>query len=241
VLVREGAGTRPRFEVEVRHSVTHTEASKRAPSVCCARLARLTESTPRPGHSGGPWFGQDDAAKRLLLWLLRRGGSELGLGSDGAMAHPLFPVFLRLGELRNDAAGLDGFINQQVAAVHPDLPSGYGEWLLQRGHLLLLFDGLDEVANPERRAAVARGIERLNRQRRAASVEGPRLLLVVRWYARLRSKTAGRGERDRSAGRAQRHVRGRGHVQAHLRATASEWLIPTVTYETDAHACRTAR
>lgn len=110
---------------------------------------------------GDPGSGKTTQLKCLLLRLLRRGGSDLGLGNG----EPLVPVFLRLRELRDISAGLEAFIEQQLAAVHPDLPPGFGKVLLQRGRLLLLFDGLDEVADPTGRAVVARWIEKVTRQR----------------------------------------------------------------------------
>lgn len=110
---------------------------------------------------GDPGSGKTTQLKCLLLWLLRRGDSDLGLGNG----EPLVPVFLRLRELRDISADLEVFIEQQLAAVHPDLTPGFGKALLRRGRLLLLFDGLDEVADPTSRAVVARWIEKVSRQR----------------------------------------------------------------------------
>jgi hypothetical protein len=115
---------------------------------------------------GDPGSGKTTQLKRLLLWLLRQGGSGLGLDSLGCgNGEPLLPVFLKLRELRDHLAGLEAFIEQQVAAVQPDLSPGFGTALVQRGHLLLLFDGLDEVSDPKARAEVARWIEKLTWQR----------------------------------------------------------------------------
>ncbi|MDQ3773227.1 MAG: hypothetical protein M3461_02030 [Pseudomonadota bacterium] len=40
------------------------------------------------------------------------------------------------------------------------MSTGFGARLLNRGHLLLLFDGLDEVSDPKKREKVARWLER---------------------------------------------------------------------------------
>ena len=78
-------------------------------------------------------------------------GSSLGLSPDAV------PVFVRLrslgpGHLQQSLAEL---LDAQLAAIEEsDIGKGLGRWLWERGHLLLLLDGLDEVADPERRADV---------------------------------------------------------------------------------------
>jgi formylglycine-generating enzyme required for sulfatase activity len=109
---------------------------------------------------GDPGSGKTTQLKRLVLLLLREGCSGLGLGND----KPLLPVFVRLREVRDGSLDLGAVIEQQLAALQPDLPPAFGKVLFQRGHLLLLFDGLDEVADANGRVAVARAIERLTRQ-----------------------------------------------------------------------------
>lgn len=69
------------------------------------------------------------------------------------------PVFLPLRELRDLSQGIDGFIEQTLDSPHLKMPQGFGARLLERGHLLLLFDGLDEVSDPKERTKVARWIE----------------------------------------------------------------------------------
>ena len=69
------------------------------------------------------------------------------------------PVFLPLRNLRPQE-GLESFMQRELAedaGVEADL----AQRLLRRGRLLLLFDGLDEVADPTERKRVARWIEGL--------------------------------------------------------------------------------
>ncbi|HEX9619858.1 MAG TPA: SUMF1/EgtB/PvdO family nonheme iron enzyme, partial [Polyangiaceae bacterium] len=85
-----------------------------------------------------------------------------------ALVHRALPVFLPLRELGHDArasteAGLVGFVHAQVRNAAPGLPQGFAARLLERGRLLLLFDGLDEVPDRAARARVANAIERLGR------------------------------------------------------------------------------
>jgi formylglycine-generating enzyme required for sulfatase activity len=110
---------------------------------------------------GDPGSGKTTHMKRLLLCAVRKGeGSEkLGLPPG------LVPVFLPLRELRDVRAPLEDFIRAELGTVHPDLPETFGQALLQRGRLLLLFDGLDEIPSTQDRAQVARAIERLSRDR----------------------------------------------------------------------------
>jgi len=101
---------------------------------------------------GDPGSGKTTHLKRLLLWCLRGGLEELGLPKD------MIPVFLPLRELKDVSKGLDSFIQEQLNQRHLQTPSGFGQRMLDRGNLLLLFDGLDEVADPVRRAKVSRWI-----------------------------------------------------------------------------------
>ena len=103
---------------------------------------------------GDPGSGKTTHLKRLLIWCLREGPQSLGLDRD------LVPVFLPLRRLEAVETTIDNFIEGQIDA-QLGLAPGFGKRLLGRGKLLLLFDGLDEVADPTRRAAVARWIERV--------------------------------------------------------------------------------
>jgi formylglycine-generating enzyme required for sulfatase activity len=102
---------------------------------------------------GDPGSGKTTHLKRLLLWCLKGGLREKGLPKD------MIPVFLPLRDLRDLTGGLDDFIQTQLNQRHLKTPEGFGARMLERGNLLLLFDGLDEVAKPEYRAKVSRWIE----------------------------------------------------------------------------------
>nr|MBA2594462.1 NACHT domain-containing protein [Gammaproteobacteria bacterium] len=76
------------------------------------------------------------------------------------------PVFLPLRELEDLSKGIDAFIEQSLDDdPHMKMTTGFGARLLNRGHLLLLFDGLDEVSDPKEREKVARWLERAARAR----------------------------------------------------------------------------
>jgi len=118
----------------------------------------LTEAKRR-GRSGvvilgDPGSGKTTHLKRLLLWCVTRDPRELGLESD------TIPVFLPLRALRDVGSGLEAFIDAQLEDPHLGMSAGFGAWLRDCGRpLLLLFDGLDEVADPSERVLVARWIE----------------------------------------------------------------------------------
>jgi predicted NACHT family NTPase len=65
------------------------------------------------------------------------------------------PVFLPLRELKDLKRGLDTFIQNQLNSPHLKAPKGFGKRLLQRGNLLFLLDGLDEVADQQQREEIA--------------------------------------------------------------------------------------
>jgi hypothetical protein len=109
---------------------------------------------------GDPGSGKTTHMKRLLLWCLGEGSDKLGMARD------MIPVFLPLRELRNLDQGLDAFIQAQLDKPHLGTPSGFGKRLVNRGSLLFLLDGLDEVADPDQRASVARWIDAALQQHR---------------------------------------------------------------------------
>jgi formylglycine-generating enzyme required for sulfatase activity len=98
---------------------------------------------------GDPGSGKTTHLKRLLLWCLRGGPETIGLPVE------MLPVFLPLRNLSKLDQGLDAFIQDQLAGRHLKTAQGFGERLLQRENLLLLLDGLDEVADPDQRQQVA--------------------------------------------------------------------------------------
>ncbi|MFN7955852.1 MAG: SUMF1/EgtB/PvdO family nonheme iron enzyme [bacterium] len=102
---------------------------------------------------GDPGSGKTTHLKRLLLWCAREGAASLGLPVG------TIPVFLPLRDLRDLTHGLELFIEGQLSEPHLATPAGFGRKLLDRGGLLLLLDGLDEVADPGQREQVARWID----------------------------------------------------------------------------------
>ena len=101
---------------------------------------------------GDPGAGKTTHLKRLLLWCLRKGPETIDLPAG------MLPVFLPLRDLRDLDHGLDAFIEAQLDSPHLKTPPGFGERLLQRGNLLFLLDGLDEVADLSQREKVAKWI-----------------------------------------------------------------------------------
>ena len=102
---------------------------------------------------GDPGSGKTTHLKRVLLWCLRGGLDTLGLPQE------MIPVFLPLRDLADVTNDLDDFIQEQLSQPHLGAPAGFGKRLLERGNLLLLFDGLDEVADAAHRIKVSRWIE----------------------------------------------------------------------------------
>ena len=143
------------------------EAEKRLREADAARDLPLFDAFHEAGQRnrrglvilGEPGSGKTTHLKRLLLWCLRQGTEGLGLAPD------LLPVFLPLRELDDTTKGLDAFIESQLDDPNLGVPAGFGARLLERDRLLLLFDGLDEVADPAERAEVSRWVESVARLR----------------------------------------------------------------------------
>lgn len=98
---------------------------------------------------GDPGSGKTTHLKRVLLWCIRKGSETTGLPND------MIPVFLPLRELKNLDEGLDVFIQAQLQSPHLQTAKGFGKRLLERGNLLFLLDGLDEVADLSERERVS--------------------------------------------------------------------------------------
>jgi formylglycine-generating enzyme required for sulfatase activity len=104
---------------------------------------------------GEPGSGKTTHLKQVLLKVVRDGAESIGLPSG------TIPVFLPLNALRNPDAGLPNFIAEQLRDPMLDVAPDFAARLCKHGKLLLLLDGLDEVANSSERAAVSRWIEAL--------------------------------------------------------------------------------
>lgn len=102
---------------------------------------------------GDPGSGKTTQLKRLLLWVARNGPESVGLPAG------MVPLFLPLRELRSVDDGLEPLIEAQLSSPHYKPKPGFARRMLERGNLLLLFDGLDEVADEKQRARVAKWIE----------------------------------------------------------------------------------
>jgi formylglycine-generating enzyme required for sulfatase activity len=102
---------------------------------------------------GDPGSGKTTHLKRLLIGCLKEGPVKFGLPQDA------LPIFLPLRDLADLAHGLDAFIQAQLQDPQLEMSPDFGRRLLDRGNLLFLLDGLDEVADPSRRAQVSRWIE----------------------------------------------------------------------------------
>ena len=103
---------------------------------------------------GDPGSGKTTHLKRILLYCVSEGPEKLGLPKG------MVPVFLPLRELKSVKAGLDSFIQEQLSDANLGTPPGFGKKLLEdRGNLLLLFDGLDEISDFKHRQKVSRWIE----------------------------------------------------------------------------------
>ena len=142
---------------DARHAKEELEREGRSQEVSLMEAFHLATKVKRKGLVilGEPGSGKTTHLKRLLICCLKEGPEKLGLPAG------MVPVLLPLRGLEDpDRETVDHFIerhlNEQLG-----LSGEFGKKLLERGNLLLLFDGLDEVANPERREKVARWVERV--------------------------------------------------------------------------------
>ncbi|MCA9697217.1 MAG: NACHT domain-containing protein, partial [Myxococcales bacterium] len=101
---------------------------------------------------GDPGSGKTTHLKQVLLKVIRDGAESVGLEVG------TIPVFLPLQAVRDRKAKLAGLIKEQLEGPAFEMPPGFCERLMQHGKLLLLLDGLDEVADADERAEVSRWI-----------------------------------------------------------------------------------
>ncbi|MCP4600492.1 MAG: SUMF1/EgtB/PvdO family nonheme iron enzyme [Proteobacteria bacterium] len=104
---------------------------------------------------GDPGSGKTTHMKRLFLAVAKHGSEKFGLPQG------TIPIFLPLRNLKDTSGNLHSFIESELAEPYLDLSLDFGRHLLDRGKLLLLFDGLDEVIDANMREQVSRWIEKV--------------------------------------------------------------------------------
>lgn len=102
---------------------------------------------------GEPGAGKTTFLKQMLLQVARHGSGSVGLPND------VVPMFLPLRAIGEGEAILPDLICEQIQDPLGELGRDFGRKLCKRGKLLLLLDGLDEVADAKARERVARWIE----------------------------------------------------------------------------------
>jgi len=142
---------------DARHAKEELKKEGRAPEVPLLDAFRLAAKLKREGLVilGEPGSGKTTHLRRLLIWSLKEGSEKLGLRPG------MVPVLLPLRGLEDPERETVGHFIERHLNEQLGLSSDFGRKLLERGNLLLLFDGLDEVANPERREKVVRWVERV--------------------------------------------------------------------------------
>jgi hypothetical protein len=125
-----------------------------------AQCLALAQAKGRRGAviEGRPGAGKTTHLRRLCFGLLNQGPGILGL-EDGQGAPSWLPVFIPLRSIRKEdfESGLAAVIARALPE-HCGLDEAFTRRLIERGHLVLLFDGLDE-APPERRESFAAWLE----------------------------------------------------------------------------------
>lgn len=102
---------------------------------------------------GDPGSGKTTRLQQLRLKVARDGAESIGLPTGTV------PIFLPLRNVSHRVEGLGELIAQELDAWALGTAPRFGERLWSRGGLLLLLDGIDEVADAEERLRVSRWIE----------------------------------------------------------------------------------
>ena len=201
---------------------------------------------------GEPGSGKTTALKKLLWSSLRTADSDTNADSAAGTHEPHFDgrdiglprgtvaVFLRLRDLAGPllackpAEMLDRALIRATAtdtAGHAAVPEGFGRWLWQRGHLVLLLDGLDEIARSNDRETLCRRLEALAEAARPRNIR----LVVSSRFAGIEEQGAVNLARDRflhldvqplnddqSAQLVERWYRAAGRARARMRREPAE-------------------
>ena len=151
----------------------HMEASASREPVDLERLLELAGAGRGTIVLGNPGSGKTTALRKLAYELLEGRGPQLGVDER------MLPVFLRARRL--SPAMLEGsveaFIQSELDELTAREMKGIGAALWARGNLLLLVDGLDEIADDTQRAQACRWLEKklkLCRKRRSRLVVSSR-------------------------------------------------------------------
>ena len=89
---------------------------------------------------GGPGVGKST--------FLRKVGLEALKGEDGNFEHQCIPVFLELKRFTKDSIDIEAWITEEFKICSHPYPEQWATSKLKSGELLILFDGLDEVPDP---------------------------------------------------------------------------------------------
>jgi formylglycine-generating enzyme required for sulfatase activity len=142
---------------------------------------------------GEPGAGKTTALRKLMRSLLDLAGNDAPAfdGRHVGLSEHTVPVFIRLRQVAERLRApntLADLVEDRLAALRKAdgmavVSPGFGRWLSERGHLLLLLDGLDEVLDPEARMGVCAYLESQLDAAAAAGVEGLHIVVSARWSA----------------------------------------------------------
>ncbi len=123
-------------------------------------IRRLKATSPVAIILGTPGSGKTTTLRWLALHMAFAALSWFYHLPDG-LSPKQFPILLRISDyakqLDTEDLSFEEYFNRRLVRIHPQLPSLFMN-KLKKGRCLLLFDGLDEVANDSLRRRVAKNI-----------------------------------------------------------------------------------